>query len=243
MSAPGARAILIAYEDQYFEQFHLLVKALRRDRGLPGLCLEGRTVHGTGGFAKEIPRYLRMPLKQTKQPPDLVVCLGDADRATNLTPDASPAPAQDDAVALERWVREIEHKWHTHLVRKGPLDEQAATRLRTVCLRWNKESLFLANPDALLEHAEQHERRPQIETLLDTCKPRPSALDDAKFLLAYRKPGHCMDLVFRAIEGRSYKKGRDDEDLLRLHIKPHETRRALTLRRCPDLERLLHALQ
>lgn len=243
MSAPSMRSILIAYEDEYFEQFHLFIKALRRDHGLPGLCLEGRTMRGTGNFANELPRHLRMPLKQTKKPPDLVVCVGDADRPTNLTPDAPQTPAHDDPVALDRWVRELEQKWHAHLVRKGPLDEKTATRLKTVCIRWNKESLFLANPDALLEYAGQRERQPQVEALLDACKPCPSTLDDAKFLPSYRKPGHCMDLVFREIEVRNYKKGRDDEDLLRLHINPNEPRRAQTLRRCPDLTRLLDALR
>jgi hypothetical protein len=37
-------AIVIAYEDAYHEELHRLVKALRRDRGLPGLILEAQPV-------------------------------------------------------------------------------------------------------------------------------------------------------------------------------------------------------
>lgn len=48
-------SIVIAYEDDYHEELHLLIKALRRDRGLPGLILEGRPVRGTGKFGHEVP--------------------------------------------------------------------------------------------------------------------------------------------------------------------------------------------
>lgn len=97
-------SIVIAYEDDYHEELHLLVKALRRDRGLPGMILEGRPVFGTGNFVHEAPRLLRTPLKQTKLPPDRVVCLGDADRPQNLLPGAQPAPDEADGTALEQWV-------------------------------------------------------------------------------------------------------------------------------------------
>lgn len=55
MNAAPQRSIVIAYEDDYCGNLHLLIKALRRDRGLPGLCLEARSVHGTGGFARRCP--------------------------------------------------------------------------------------------------------------------------------------------------------------------------------------------
>lgn len=237
------RSIVIAYEDQYCEKLHLLVKALRKDRGLPkDVCLESRSVRGTGGFVNEVPKLLRMPLKQTKLPPDLVVCLGDADRPKNLAPDAPPAPGSADARALDGWVVGLENQWRDFLVHKANIDATSAARLRTVCLRWNKESLFLATPDALLDYAAQRDRRAQVESLLNACTPCPSSLADEAFTPSYRSTDRCLDLVFRKIEGRSYKKGRDDEDLLRLHITPHETRRTQALMRCPDLGRLLDRL-
>ena len=79
------RSIVIAYEDDYHEELHLLVKAMRRDRGLPEMLVEGRPVRGTGNFVHEAPRLLRTPLKQTKLPPDRVVCLADADRRRILS--------------------------------------------------------------------------------------------------------------------------------------------------------------
>jgi hypothetical protein len=62
----SVRSIVIAYEDKYFEELHRLIKRLRVDHGLPGLCLEPRSVQGTGGFINEVPKLLRTPLKQTK---------------------------------------------------------------------------------------------------------------------------------------------------------------------------------
>jgi hypothetical protein len=45
------RSIVIAYEDDYHEELHLLVKAMRRDLGLPEMIVEGRPVRGTGNTA------------------------------------------------------------------------------------------------------------------------------------------------------------------------------------------------
>jgi len=45
-----------------------------------------------------------------------------------------------------------------------------------------------------------------------------------------------------AIDNRMYKKGRDDEDLLRGHVNPREDRRSQVLRRVPDLDRVLASL-
>lgn len=109
------KSILIAYEDQYHQKLHLLIKRLRRDRGLPGVILEGRSVRGTGGFINEVPTLLRMPFKQTKAPPDRLVCLADIDRPGNLVPGTQGAPSSDDLAALGRWVREFEVSWHGHL--------------------------------------------------------------------------------------------------------------------------------
>ncbi|WP_437640399.1 hypothetical protein [Sorangium sp. So ce854] len=233
-------SIVIAYEDDYHEELHLLVKALRQDRGLPGMIVEGRPVRGTGNFVHETPRLLRTPLKQTKLPPDRVVCLADADRPQDLVPRAPPAPAGADSTALDQWVRVFEASWKDHLVRESKLSEEAASRLYVCCMRWSKESLLVACPDALLEHAGG--RRERVRALLDACVPAPATLGAAEFVVSYRKPTECLERVFQVIADRHYKKGRDDEDLLRLRIKPDAARRADVLSRCPDLGRLLDVL-
>lgn len=51
-----------------------------------------------------------------------------------------------------------------------------------------------------------------------------------------------MKRVIRAIHDRPYKKGVDDEDLLRLRIRADATHRARLAARAPDLQRLLAAL-
>lgn len=234
------RSIVIAYEDQYFEALHGLVKSLRRDAGLPGIILEPRPVRGTGNFVGEVPKLLREPLKQTKLPPDRVVCVADADRPQNLVPDALAAPMLADAGALERWVLDFERSWRDFLVRDAHLAEQAAARLCVVCIRWSKESLLVASPDALLDYG--RERRDRVEAVLGHCRPCPVGLPDQDFAHHYRSPEDCMDSVLDAIAGRRYKKGRDDEDLLREHISPQQARRSQVLKRCPDLARLLENL-
>ncbi len=236
------RAVVVAYEDQYCEELHRLVKRLRADQGLPGLILEARSVRGDGGFVKEVRQLLRLPLKQTKRRPELVVCVADADRPKSLAPAASGAPAGDDRAALDRWVHEIEVAWRLRLTSEALLADEGAERLRTVCLRWSKESLLLASPAALIDYAGRHQRGGEVRELLEACAPRPTSLPDEAFLPSYRRPNACMDKIFHAVEGRNYKKGRDDEDILRDQITPDELRRAEVLKRCPDLGRLLREI-
>lgn len=236
------KSIVIAYEDRYCDQFHGLIKRLRRDRGQAGVILEAASVRGTGGFVNEVPKLLRLPLKQTKRPPDCVVCVADADRPTNLVPGANEAPIGRDKDALERWTLEFETAWLTHLVEKTNLPAEDATRLAAICIRWNKESLLIASPDALIDYASKRGQTLALAALLAKCAPSPIDLEDALFLVDYRRPDNCMDRVFQTIEGRNYKKGRDDEDLLRDQLGAHDERRAQVLRRCPDLNRLLDIL-
>ena len=236
------RSIVIAYENAYCEALHGLIKRLRMDQGLPGLILESRTVRGTGGFVNQVPKLLRTPLKQTKRPPDLLVCLADADAPQNLVPSASAAPAAADNSALELWALEFEKSWFDYLVQKSPVPADSTERLRVICLRWNKESLFLASPDALLDYAFKYEQHAGVKKLLEACVPCPTTLPDQDFILRYRTPAACMNAVFQGIHARTYKKGLHDEDLLRDHISPDEGRRAQVLTRCPDLGRLLREL-
>jgi hypothetical protein len=199
-----------------------------------------RSGQGTGGFINEVPKLLRTQLKHTKRPPERLVCLAEADRPRDLVPDAPLAP--DESGALDQWVLVLEASWATRLAREARLADEAVARLRVCCLRWSKESLLLASPDALLDYAENHKRQGQVKSLLAACVPCPTTLADEEFALHYRKPGTCIDRVLHVVESRNYKKGRDDEDILRDHISPHAGRRGELLRRCPDLGRLLREL-
>lgn len=51
-----------------------------------------------------------------------------------------------------------------------------------------------------------------------------------------------MSQVIQAIHQRPYKKGIDDEDLLRTRIRLSAVHRAQIAARCPDLRRLLDVL-
>lgn len=231
------KSVVLAYEDSYCDELHRLIKAPRRDAGQPALILEPRPIRGTGNFAEEVQKLLRLPLSQTRQPPDRVVCVADADSPQNLVPTGAATPSMVDASALDRWLIDFEKSWKDFLVERARLTEQDIERLFVVCIRWCKESLLIASPDALIERA--GERRNAVESLIASCVPCPDSIAEEDFVRHYRRPVHCLDRIFKEIEGRSYKKGRDDEDLLRDAITRYPERRARLLRRCPDLVRLL----
>lgn len=236
------KTVVLAFEDQYYPELFALIKRLRRDRGLEGMALFGTSVRGTGGFINEVPKLLRIPPGQANVLPDLVVCLADADRPGNLLPGASDSPNTDNRRALDEWVLQFEGAWREYLLQKARISPQDHVRVRTVCLRWSKESLLVASPDALLEHAAKRERREEVQTILDQCQPSPIGLADHEYGLRYRSPEDCLNRIFYALEGRSYKKGRHDEDLLREYISRDPGHRGQVLRRCPDLARLLAVL-
>lgn len=236
------RAIVLLYEDAYHAGLHRLVQALRRGTDARPTILEARSARGSGGFVSEVGPQLRAPLKQTRRPPDLVVCVADADRPTNLAPLAAGVP--DDPSALDTWVRELERAWHASLVERARIDEGTAARLRTLVLRWNKESLLVACPDALVAYGERSSpgKGARVEALMAACIPAPRSIADAAYTLEYRDPARCIEQIARLVHDRSYKKGLHDEDLLLNHVVAHELHRAQVLARVPDLQRLVALL-
>ncbi|HRI72014.1 MAG TPA: hypothetical protein PK156_47605 [Polyangium sp.] len=236
------KAIVIAYEDAYCNEFHLLLKKLRRDVGLSDVILEARPVKGTGQFVHEVPKLLRAPLKQTKRPPDRLVCVADVDKPTNLVPHAVQAPRTADLAMIHHWVGEFEGQWRDHLQEKCQLPEESLARLKCVGLRWSKESLLIASAEGLRAYAAAYERTNEVEQVLNGCEPALSSITDAEFIMHYRDPLGCMGKLMRSVHGRDYKKGTHDEDLLRDYIAPDARRRGQLLARCPDLERLLALL-
>lgn len=233
-------ATLIVYEDAYHEQLHLLVKALRKRLGRAGSILEGEPGRGTGQFENVLGPLLRRPLKQTRARPDRVICVADADRPRNLAGVAAPPrPTEMTLGALDPWVEDLERAWRTRLVAAARLNAEEQARVEVVCLRWAKESLLVACPDALLEYAAPREE--EVRAVMAGCHPDPTLAEDSSFVTQYQNPGACMDSVVRAISSgeRKYKKGRDDEDILRERILPKQDRLDQLLRRCPDLRRLI----
>lgn len=236
----SARSVVLFYEDEYYDELHKLVKRLRKASGRGGeLVLEPWSALGTGGFQRDLSRILRTPLKYPKAPPDLVICVGDADRPANLVKGALPSPDGPTA----RWVESFEADWKEALVKSARLTPKDAERVRTVVLRWNQESVLLSSPAALLAYARKHDREIEVRAMLAACHPSPLTLKDADFVDTYRHPDRCMDEIVRAIfKVRRYKKGRDNEDILRDHVLQEPERIAEIRTRCPDLVRLLEAI-
>ena len=160
------KTVVLAFEDQYYPELFALIKRLRRDRGLEGMALFGTSVRGTGGFINEVPTLLRIPPGQANVLPDLVVCLADADRPGNLMPGASNAPITDDGRTLDEWVLQFEGAWREYLLQTARISPQDHVRVTTVCLRWSKESLLVASPDALLEHVVEALEEQQAEDVV-----------------------------------------------------------------------------
>lgn len=237
----GLATLVVLYEDQYFEEFHKFWKRLRQHQKLPALVLEGRTAKGTGGFVNELGPLLRTPLRQTKRPPDKVVCLADADRPKNLFSSAPLAPIANADIA--RWIDTLEQDWKAHLVKECSLSPIDAARVETGCLCWSKESVLLTSEQQLLAFAGDGAAR--VQQVVEACTPKPSTVLPAEYTYTYRAPQKCMDQVFQAATNglRKYKKGRDDEDLLREHFcSMNDAELQAVCERCPDLVRLVSKL-
>lgn len=232
------RSVVVVYEDEYCEELHRLVKRLRKESGRGGV-LEPATATGTGGFQRDLPRILRTPLRFPKAPPDLVICVGDADTPANLV-EGAPLPPGG---ATDRWVAEFEAHWRETLIKKARLSPADGERVRTIVLRWNQESVLVAAPAAIVDYARRYDREAPVRSLLAACDPSPLGLADAAFVDTYRHPGRCINDLMRAIfPARKYKKGRDNDDILRDHILPSPERVAEVRARCPDLVRLVDAI-
>lgn len=227
---------LLAYEDKYIEHLHRLVKAIRRDRGGAPCVIESESVGGTGKFERELGPMLGRRDKRTRAPAARVICVADADRPTNLAAgSAPPRPAQETAATLDAWVVSLEDAWRAHLIAKARISPDDVPRVAVCCVRWSKESLLIACPDALIEHAgiNAEEVRDQIRA----CDPDPDTTPDAEYCVRYQSPSRCMDQVIKRGSGRRYKKGRDDEDILNI-IASDPRRLAQVAARCPDIARL-----
>lgn len=205
------------------------------------------SARGTGGFAQELRRRIDQVLPrgaEARSKVDRVVCVADADRPSNLVPGFRAAPAPGNEALLEAWVRELESAWKAHLVKTAHLDASQSARVEVLCLRWSKESVLIAAHDALVAACEAP-LRPQVDELLAKCIPAdPRSTPDEGFTDRFRDPQRCVEQVLRA--GKSepygrYKKGRDDEDILREKVTPAHYE--ALLKRCPDLVRLLDLLQ
>jgi hypothetical protein len=233
---------LILYEDKYYETLHALIKRLRRERGAAPTVLEASSVRGDGGFARELGPALGRKLSSTRQRPDRVICVADADRPENLVGDAAPrAPDGADRDELDRWVRDLEGRWLERLRRDAKLDDEQLSRTRVGCLRWSKESVVIASPGVLERYA--GDRRSELQALLSRCEPDPRTVPDEEFLGAYdRSPARCVDAVVERVRGERYKKGRHDEDILSLYLDGDRASRDRAYARLPDLARLIDAV-
>jgi hypothetical protein len=232
------RLTVILYEDEYHAELHRLIKRIRtRDLGRGSAIIEPATARGDGGFVRELPLLLRTMQRATRRPPDRVVCVADADRPANLYPEMSPAPIGATPEQLRAWLASLESSWRDALLLRAGVSAEDAPRVSVACLLWNKESLLIACPDALEDFA--GEDRAAVTTHLATCQPPLGAVTDEAFSTTYRNPARCLDAVLQVAQQRRYKKGRDDEDLLRDHIARVDARRQKLLARSPDLIRLI----
>lgn len=233
--------IQLVFEDEYCKTLQELVVALCNDRislrasdeGVDSIELPtAMTAGGDRNFANVLGPALGRPLAETRERPELVVAIADADRPDNLVSGfrAAPGGSADDA-----WLVDLEARWFDALCTDPRVSPHQA-RLRTCVLRWNKESVLIAARPILLNR-----KRGAAQSVLDGCVPAYESVADDNFTATYRDPAGCMDRVAQALFGRGYRKGREGNDLTREIAWSSEARNDVW-RRCPDLRRLVEII-
>lgn len=228
--------VALLYEDEKYKQFDLLIRRLRRaSGGPPNLAIEPIPAFGYGGFRKEIRRLISYPLpRRPRVKPAHIVALADGDCPAQLVPGApAPPPSASDQDA---WCRALETAWHQRLTNDLPTEDRA--RVHTVVLRWSRESVLIACPEALSSSGADRAALDQF--LANQCKPDPRTVADADYVSTFTRPQDCLERAFTAF-GRHFKKNREGEDIFRRIADDHSLH-ARVLARVPDLRHLVDLL-
>lgn len=232
--------VLVCWEDQFHAKLDLcLRRALRRGASVgPELFFDG--LRGNGNFPvfieRDWPKAAQRGLPKSAGPIDHLICVADADRATQCCaiepPPAAPASTTD-------WVRRADEAW-TQALRKATTLDPA--RIHGLFLRWNQESLLIAAHD--VSGVLQKLRCPAsraVQDHLSGCKPSPIGCSDADFTDLFRKSGRCLEDMLKAAGQDAPRKGsvpRDDalDEASRVAIERLCTR-------VPDLLKIAHHIR
>jgi hypothetical protein len=230
------RAVLLVWEDQYYDKLNRLIRRVRLDMGgPPRLVLISESAQGNGNFARYVTQRLVRRSPTGQPPPVFVIALADADRYATLVPRFQPPP--DGRRDQARWSRQLRREWTTQLRQAAQAGGVAEpTRLFGLPLRWSRESVAIASLSALQEWAGT-----DIDPFLSKCKPDPRGLPSWDFAHTYRTPSNCLQSLAKTAKKRPFKKGADAEDILASLIE-NPSQRQEVLTRVPELRLLARCL-
>jgi hypothetical protein len=198
--------VLVCWEDRFHDKLDLCLRRALRRTTLPGPELFFDDARGNGGFEPYIqrdwPKLVHKGLLKSGGPIDYLICVADADRATDCCSiDRAPsAPTSTSA-----WIACANQAWTDVLRRTTPLQPH---RLFGRFLRWNQESLLLAAHD--VESAMKRLGCRSIDAAkahLRACTPSPLDTLDDRFTDHYRNTSRCLEGLLKASQGRPFRKG------------------------------------
>jgi hypothetical protein len=201
--------IVVCWEDEYHDKLDRgLRRALRRraPEG-PSVALFPDGVRGYGNFEPYVRsdwRNARLEgIAKSRGPIDYLICVADADRATECCATIPEAPKGDGTSS--GWVSHANDAWTEKLRAAAPLEP---SRIFGVFLRWSQESLLIAAHD--VPGAMQKLGCKQLDLLqahLRACRPSPLDTPDHLFADRFRKAGKCLDDMLKAARAQATKKG------------------------------------
>ncbi len=223
--------ILLVYEDAKFLGLDVLVRRVRQHVE-PGSSapLEAVTVHGTGGFKKDVPLHLTKGPARLDKPPAYLIAVADADRPGNLVPGFAGKLDSNEAT------EEFRLSWQAYL--RSEVPAPARPRIECSLIRWSQESLLTSLPEVLVEWA--GDKRQQLETHLSKCTPDPRTIADVDFVGSYGDPQQCMKDVVSVVRQEKYNKARHNGAILNIVNGAHIRN---LLDRSPDMRTLANILK
>lgn len=198
--------VLVCWEDRFHEELDRCLRRALRQGAIPSLDLYFDDARGNGGFVpylqRDWPKLTTKGLPKSGGPIDFLLCVADADRATDCCtierPPMIPMPTAP-------WVERANKLW-TDVLRSATTLHPS--RIFGHFIRWNQESLLLAAHDveAVMKRLGCRDLG-AVTKHLRACKPSPLDMIDASFVEHYRNTGRCLDDLLRAAHGGAFRKG------------------------------------
>jgi len=200
--------IVVCWEDLYHEKLDRCLRRARRHLvpAGPSVELYSEGVRGYGGFEPYVrvdwPKLVTKGLLKSNGPIDYLVCVADADRATECCP-IERAPEGDRTSG--EWISRANDAW-TAKLRAAATPEPS--RVFGVFLRWSQESLLIAAYDVPGVLEKLGCKQPDlVQAHLRACEPSPLNTPDDLFADRFRKATKCLDEILKAARAPASKKG------------------------------------
>lgn len=206
---------MVYWEDRFHDKLDLCLRRAIRSNTAPAhaeLQLFFDDVRGNGAFGRAVrtdwPKLVGKGLPKSAGPIDYLVCVADADKATDCCPiEPAPPPGQ----STEAWVKEANKAFTAALRAEASI---ASERVFGFFLRWSQESLLIAAHDVEATWKRLGCTNLQaLQAFITACKPSPHQISDHDFTDHFRKAEQCLAGLLQAGGAPNSRKGavpRDD---------------------------------